>query len=63
MGHMWAGIKLCWRFGNCVMNGVIIFSLLFWMVLWAVSSYQAGRMLAFDDLMPPADRCAGGQQE
>jgi hypothetical protein len=49
MQTLWTGVK---RFGNwCVIS-----SLCWWLLVWVVGSWQAGRVLAVDDLIPTADK-------
>jgi len=37
-------------------KGYAIFCACFWFMVWAVGSYQRGRVLGLDDLIPTADR-------
>ncbi len=49
MGRVWDGVK---RF----VNWCVISSLCWWVLVWLIGSYQAGRVLGVDDLIPTADR-------
>ena len=54
MGRVWDGAK---RF--C--KGVAIYCACSWFMVWAVGSFQAGRMLGLDELgvIPPASEWMG----
>jgi len=51
MRRFWEGVKkFC--------KGYAIFCACFWFMVWAVGSYQRGRVLGLDDLIPTADKWA-----
>jgi hypothetical protein len=53
MYGFWQGVK---RFGKwCVIS-----SICWWLLVWIAGSYQAGRILGSDDLIPTADKWMEG---
>ena len=49
MYRLWEGLK-------SFVRGLVIFSVCWWLMVWAIGSWQTGRFLGLDDLMPTADR-------
>lgn len=56
MKRAWQCLKTIWVIYTRVM---ITLSIIFWVVVWAVGSYQAGRFLGPDALIPTADKWIG----
>jgi hypothetical protein len=56
MERAWQCLKTIWMIYTRVM---ITLSIIFWVAVWTVGSYQAGQFLGPNDLIPTADKWIG----
>jgi hypothetical protein len=45
-----------WHGAKAIFRAFMVACVCWWALVWLIGSYQAGRVLAVDDLIPTADR-------